>query len=212
MPDQPRRRRHHLRQAAEEKADGLHEDDAQAEGDEHLVLVWPGVERADDDPLRYHPDEHDEQRAGDDCDDEGARVSVCHPAGVTAEHEHGAVREVEHAERAIDDRQAGRDQRQQRAEHQPIEALRYKIRPVDHASVRNSCLGAISVKPAGFAPGNMLRQRRHGGCRAPRHDGIKAFSASPIRRRRMAAVRRSRRACSRTHRVSASAARLERPR
>ena len=34
----------------------------------------------------------------------------------------------------------GRDQRQQRAEHQPVEALRYEIRPVDHVRVlRTRC-------------------------------------------------------------------------
>ena len=36
------------------------------------------------------------------------RVGVGDPAGVAAEHEHRAVREVEDAERAVDDRQARR--------------------------------------------------------------------------------------------------------
>ena len=91
---------------------------------------------ADDDPLHHHADQHDEQRAGDDGDDERAGVGIGDPAGVAAEHEHRAVREIEHAERAVDDRQAGGDQREQRAEHQPVEALRYEVSPVDHVVAR----------------------------------------------------------------------------
>ena len=42
------------------------------------------------------------------------------------------MREVEHAERAVDDREARADQREQRAEHQTVEHLRDEIRPVQH--------------------------------------------------------------------------------
>ena len=118
MPTSGGRRRHGLRQAAEEKAHRLDEHDAEAEGHQQLVLVRPRVEVADDHPLHHHADQHDEQRAGDDGDDEGARIGIGDPAGVAAEHEHRAVREVEDAERAVDDGQAGGDQREQRAEHQ----------------------------------------------------------------------------------------------
>ena len=107
MPTSRRRRRHRLRQAAEEKTHGLDEDDAETEGDEQLVLVRPRIEVTDDHALHHHADQHDEQRAGDDGDDEGAGIGVGDPAGIAAEHEHGAVREVEHAERAVDDRQTG---------------------------------------------------------------------------------------------------------
>ena len=41
MPTSAGRRRHRLRQAAEEEAHGLDEHDAEAEGDEQLVLVRP---------------------------------------------------------------------------------------------------------------------------------------------------------------------------
>ena len=108
--------------------------DAEAEGDQKLILVRPAVEVADDDPLHHHADDHHEQRAGDHRDDEGVGIGVGDIAGVAAEHEHRAMREVEHAERAVDDRQAGRDQRQQRAEHQPVEHLRNEISPIDHDS------------------------------------------------------------------------------
>src|ERR1700761_2541830 len=42
------------------------------------------------------------------------------------------MREVEHAERAIDDGQARTDQRQQGSERQAVEELRNEIRPVNH--------------------------------------------------------------------------------
>ena len=129
-----RRRLHRLRQAAEEETHELDEDDAETEGDQELVLVRPLVEMADDAAFHHHADQHDEQRAGDDRDDERAGIAIGDPAGVAAEHEHGAMREVEHAERAVDDRQAGRDQRQQRAEHQSVERLRDEICPIDHES------------------------------------------------------------------------------
>ena len=58
MPDETGRRRHDLREAAEEEAHDLDEDDAEAEGDEQLVLVRPRIEMADDDPLHHHADHH----------------------------------------------------------------------------------------------------------------------------------------------------------
>ena len=129
-------RRHGLRKAAEEEAHGLDEHDAKAEGDEKLVLVGARIEIADDQPLRQHPDQHHEQRAGDHRQDEGAGIGIGDPAGVAAEHEHRAMGEIQHAQHAVDDRQAGGDQREQRAEHQPVETLRYEISPVDHAAAR----------------------------------------------------------------------------
>ena len=79
------------------------------------------VEVADDDALDHHAHDHHEQRAGNHRDDERTGIGVGHAAGVTAEHEHRAMREVEHPERAIDDRQPGTDQREQGPERQPVE-------------------------------------------------------------------------------------------
>ncbi len=73
------------------------------------------IEMADDDPFHHHAHEHDEQRAGDHGDGERPGILEGDIAGVAAEHEHRAMREVEHPERAIDDGQAGADQRQQSA-------------------------------------------------------------------------------------------------
>ena len=91
---------------------------------------------ADDQPLHHHANQHHEQRAGDHGDDEGAGIGIGDPAGIAAEHEHRAMREIEHAEHAVDDRQAGGDQREQRAQHQPVETLRNEISPVDHVAAR----------------------------------------------------------------------------
>ena len=126
-------RRHRLRKTAEEEAHRLDEDDAETEGDEKLVLVGARIKIADDQPLHQHADQHHEQRAGDHRDDERAGIGVGDPAGIAAQHEHRAMREVEHAKHAVDDRQPRGDQREQRAEHQPVETLRDEIRPVDHA-------------------------------------------------------------------------------
>ena len=46
------------------------------------------------------------QRARDHGDDERTGIFEGDIAGIAAEHEHRAVREVEHAERAVDDGQA----------------------------------------------------------------------------------------------------------
>jgi hypothetical protein len=45
------------------------------------------------------------------------------------------MREVEHAERAVDDGQAGADQREQGAEREPVEKLRNEVGPTDHATI-----------------------------------------------------------------------------
>ena len=57
------------------KRTSLDEDDAEAEGDQQLVLVRAVVEMADDQPLHQHADDHHEQRAGDHRDDERAGVA-----------------------------------------------------------------------------------------------------------------------------------------
>jgi hypothetical protein len=54
------------------------------------------------------------------------------------------VREVKDAKRAVDDRQAGRNQREKRAEHQPIETLRYEGFPVDHFLPASTPLDSLS--------------------------------------------------------------------
>src|SRR5262249_28028957 len=65
-----------------------------------------------------------------------SRVAVGQPAGIAAEHEHRAMRQVENAERAVDDCQPRRDQSQQGTEDEPVKALRYEISPADHAPLR----------------------------------------------------------------------------
>ena len=112
------------------------------------------VKVADDPALNRHADQHHEQGAGDDGDDERAGIGVGDPASVAAEHEHRAVREVQHAERAVDDGEARGDQREKRSQHQSVETLRYEIRPVDHGAVRGFSL-RMMVDPA-----NALHPRR----------------------------------------------------
>ena len=97
------------------------DDDADAEGDQELILRRAAVEVADDHQLDEAADHHQEQRAGDHRDDEGPGRLERHVAGIAAQHEHRAVRQVQHAERAVDDGQARADQRQQRARCQSVE-------------------------------------------------------------------------------------------
>ena len=90
--------------------------DAEPEGDQKLVLVRAAVEMADDDALHHHADD----AAGTASPAITATMNepvglVRDIAGVAAEHEHRAMRQVQHAERAVDDGEAGADQRQQRA-------------------------------------------------------------------------------------------------
>src|SRR6185437_9209718 len=120
---------------------------------------------------------------------DGERIGIleCDETGITAEHEHRAMREVEHAERAIDDGQAGADQRQQRSERQAIEHLRNEVRPVNHENKSQyppvrpklTSLSAIPTKTA------------------PRENTTRDAKAK-------VSLRYSRRAYSRTHPASAS--------
>src|SRR4029077_16962369 len=102
---------------------------------------------------------------------------------------------VEDAERAVDDGQAGGDQRQKRPEHHSVEDLRDKIGPVDHAYVRSFAgqpfvallFGVTAVLVPGFMPVIpavfLLKSGRaaRGECRAsrlwPGHEAI-----TPLRR------------------------------
>src|SRR5262245_61142963 len=101
---------------------------------------------ANDHPLYQQADDHDENGASYDRSNEGVRVAIGQPASITAKHEHGAVREIEDAERAVDDGQTGRDQREQSAQHQAVETLRYEIGPIDHQSSNS---GPVVVTPPG---------------------------------------------------------------
>jgi hypothetical protein len=125
----PTRRRHGFRQAAEEEADDLDVDDAQSERHEDLILVGPVIKMSDDDLLHRNAEEQHEARSRCDRDEVGAGILVSDDARIAANHEHRAVREVENAQSAIDDRQTGTQQRQQSAEHEPVECLRQEIRP-----------------------------------------------------------------------------------
>src|SRR5262249_2362308 len=124
---------------------------AEAEGHQDLVLGRAAVEIADDDALHHHAEQHHEQRAGGERRDERAGVLVGDEPGVSAEHEHRAVREVEHAERAVDDGEPRADQREQRAQHEPVEHLRDEIDPVDHDEPRGRA-SVMSAKNEVFAP------------------------------------------------------------
>ena len=157
--------------------------DAEAEGDKKLILMRPAVEMADDDPLHQDADNHHKQRAGDHGDDERAGIAVGDIAGVTAQHEHRAMREVEHAERAIDDGQS----QQISASSAP------SARPLKTCDTKFAQFTMLTASP------------RHSKCETPgtRH-------ASLPRRRGHVELRYSRRACSRTRPASASAPRRAR--
>src|SRR6185437_4741896 len=130
------------------QADQFDETDAEAEGDQKLILVRAVIEMADDDPLHQYADDHDEQRARDHRDDERAGVLERDITGVAAEHEHRAMREVEHPERAIDDGQPGTDERKQSSQRQAVEYLRNEIRPINHlktiVEVDSKCDSALA--------------------------------------------------------------------
>src|SRR2546421_569439 len=81
--------------AAVEEADGLDDDHREAERDEELVLVRAAVEVADHHPLHHQPEHHEGERPGDHGDGERVRRLPSRVAGVAAQHEHGAVGEVE---------------------------------------------------------------------------------------------------------------------
>ena len=142
-----RRRRHDLRLAAEHEANQLDENNAETEGHQQLVFMRPVVEMPDDDALHQDAEDRHEQRSGDDGDDEGPGIIIGDIAGIAADHEHRAMRQIENAERAVNDGQARRDQRQQRTERQPVEDLRNEVGPIDHeGQSRKSHGGAFAQK------------------------------------------------------------------
>jgi len=120
------------------QADHLNEADAEAKGDEQLIFVGATIEVANNDAFHQDAENHDEHRACRYGDDEGAGIFERDIAGVTTEHEHRAVGEIEHAERSVDDRQAGADQREQRSERQAVEQLGNEIGPANHENDRGA--------------------------------------------------------------------------
>ena len=85
------------------------------------------VEMADDHPLHHDAEEEQEEGARRDGRQEGPGILVGDHARVAAHHEHRAMGEIEHAQGAVDDREAGTEQREKRAQNQPIEHLPEEI-------------------------------------------------------------------------------------
>ena len=112
----------------DERGDGEREPDRH----EHLLDVAP-VERPD----QHELDEGGEDGAGDEADERGQQEAGEHrdaaelrlrvPGGVGADGEEGAVREVEHAHQAVDERQARGDQEVHRAEAEPVTVRRTMV-------------------------------------------------------------------------------------
>jgi hypothetical protein len=109
------------------------EEQRQAEREQQLVVLGGETVRLDDHALDEHAD-REEQRA----DDHDGEVGI-DPAqreqpvgGVHAEHHHRAVREVDDAQHAEDERQAAR--------HQPV-----------HAAEQEAADGGLEEKLAGNA-------------------------------------------------------------
>ncbi len=110
--------------AAEHRTHGLNQDDADAKGDQDLVLWRAMVEQSDHDPFYQHArDKHEQCPNGDPQEPRAGRLQH-HEQGIGAQHEQSAVSEVQHAEGAEDDGQATADQGEQRAECEAVECLR----------------------------------------------------------------------------------------
>src|SRR6185437_659653 len=102
-------------------------------------------------------------------------------AGVAAQHEHCAVREVQDTERAVDDREPGADEREQRAERQAVGQLRQEIGPADHGAPRGRDARMTAARVANGGAAEILAPRR---ANAP---GTKCTSPGYNRRRRASA-------------------------
>src|SRR6478752_304131 len=107
----------------------------------------------DDEALHDDADHPYEKRAGDHRGDERSRRLERYIARIATEHEHRAVREVQHAQRAVDDRESRADEGKQRAERQAVEQLRKEIGPSDHGSLRAVASGShVRPRAARLAP------------------------------------------------------------
>ena len=111
-------------QAAEAEPHQLDHDDADAEGDQQLVFRRAAVEMPDKHQFDDAADHQQKERTRDHRDGERPGGVEGQVAGIAAEHEHRAMRQVQDAEGAVDDGQPRSDQRQQRARRQPVEQLR----------------------------------------------------------------------------------------
>ena len=86
------------------------------------------------------PTHHDKQRARDDGDDERVGIGVRDVTGVAAEHEHRAMREVEHAERAVDDGQPELISASRAPSASPLKSCETKLGQLIMTRNRRACL------------------------------------------------------------------------
>jgi hypothetical protein len=123
----PARQRHRLAQRAEHVANSLDDHNAEAEGDQDLILLRPRVVEANKPTLGSQANQQQHQRA--QCERGGERVEMAqhHESRVGAQHEHRAVREIEHAQGAENDGEPTGDQRQQATERDTVKCLREEL-------------------------------------------------------------------------------------
>ena len=128
----PARQRHPLAQAAEDVTDGLDHHDAESERDQDLIFLRPAIVEADQAALGRQPTSKSSSAPSASARDKRIPVAEHDECRIGAEHEHGAMGEIENAERAENDGKPAGNQRQQAAERDTVEGLREKLREGGH--------------------------------------------------------------------------------
>jgi hypothetical protein len=98
---------------AEHRADRFHQHDSDAECHKDLILGRAAVEQPHHDTLNDDTDQKHEQRADAGGQEPGSGRLHDDEHGIGAKHEHRAMREVQHPERAQNDCQPAADEGQQ---------------------------------------------------------------------------------------------------
>ncbi len=110
---------------APDQPDHLAQHHGEPEGEQQIgAAVAAAVEVAQQGPLEHHADEPDHDRRDHERDQEAAGEHVRRVADIGAEHENDAVREIDDAHDAEDQRQPTGDEEQDRGLRERIEALR----------------------------------------------------------------------------------------
>jgi hypothetical protein len=114
----------------------LFKDVDQAKGQQHLVQVVAVVEVAKQQPFQRQAKHHGQHGAAQDGQREAAKVQRQRPGQVSAQHVEAAMRQIDHAHDAEDQRQAGGQHEQQQPVLHAVEQLDEEVGEIHGDSSR----------------------------------------------------------------------------
>jgi hypothetical protein len=172
----PQLRRRSEGQAGEPEGDAHALDHAvgQAEGEEQRIVDAAPVERAHQHPLDGEPEEPHRQRGGDQAEPEAAGIAVEKDPDIGADHEEGAVGEVDDVHQPEDQRQADADEdvdRPERDAGHELQREQVEGEAADAEVGHGSALPAAGRRIPLMPCGRVRRSRAGSARRGPRCPG-----------------------------------------